>query len=94
MKRIKVKLSHDDLMDLWDGVYFDGNKHEVKGEIYTQIDKVNTSDYSDGPSWDYIIQRESDKKFFKFNVWESSHGYVFEDKYIEEVFPETKTVYK
>lgn len=94
MEREEIELTHDELMDLFDGIYFASDKYELKGEIYQQVDKVNTSDYSDGPSWDYVVQRESDKKFFEFNIWESSHGYVFEDKCLLEVFPETKTVYR
>lgn len=97
-KREIVKLDDDTLMELWNGVYHKGNTHELNGESYTQVEEINTSDKSDGPSWDYIIQRKSDGKHFKFHIWDAGdhNGYVFEDEFIEEVFPvtKTKTVYE
>lgn len=96
MKREKIILTHEELMDLWNGIYSKSNEYILKGNTYQQIDKVNTSDMSDGPSWDYIIQRKEDGKVFKFNIWDAGehNGYVFEDKYIIEVFPKQKTVYE
>lgn len=96
MKKEKINLTENQLRDLWNGVYYKGRPYELKGEIYEQVDTVNTSDYSDGPSWDYIIQRKSDNKFFKFNVWDAGdhNGYIFGDKYIKEVFPKTITMYE
>lgn len=72
---------------------------EVKGEKYYKVTEINTSHMSDGESWDVIIQRESDDKFFKFNWWEGGNdGYVFCDGEdgIEEVFAKTKraTIYE
>jgi hypothetical protein len=94
--REKIDLDHDTLMDLWDNVNYKGDSHELNGEKYTHVDKINTSDKSDGDSWDYIVQRKSDGKHFKFNVWDagSHNGYVFEDKFLEEVFPKTVTTTK
>jgi hypothetical protein len=93
--RERVGMDSEKLMELWDGLYYEGTSHVIDNESYTHIDKVNTSDSSDGDSWDYIVQRKSDSKFFKFNIWDSgNNGYVFEDEYLEEVFPKTKTVYK
>ncbi len=98
MKREIVESTQEDLKDLWNGVYFEGNSHELYGETYTHIDKINTSHLSDGPSWDYIVQRKSDGKYFKFNVWDAGdrNGYIIEDEYLEEVFPveENKVSYK
>jgi len=96
MKREKIELSSDKLMDLWDGVYFDSNEYKLKGESYKQIKKINTSDLSDGPSWDYIIQRKSDGKFFKFNVWDAGdhNGYIFEDEFLIEVFEKIEKTYE
>lgn len=94
--RQRIVLNHDTLLDLWNGVYHKGNDYVLNGETYTQIDKINTSDKSDGDSWDYIIQRKSDSRCFKFNIWDagSHNGYVFEDEYLEEVFPVVKTIIK
>ena len=94
-KREKIELDHDKLMDLWNGVYHKGNSTELDGETYTQVMKINTSDKSDGESWDYIIQRKSDNKYFKFNVWDAGehNGYIFEDEYIEEVFERATVTY-
>jgi hypothetical protein len=88
-ERERIELPPQELLDLWDGVYFESNIYELNGENYQQVLKISTSEYSDGDSWDYIIQRESDKKYFKFNVWDAGehNGYIFEDEYIEEVFP-------
>ena len=66
------------------------------GELYKQVKKINTSDKSDGPSWDYVIKRKSDGKFFKFNVWDAGdhNGYIFEDKFLIEVFETLEPTYK
>ena len=67
-----IKMSSEEQLELWDAVHFIGSSYETEdGETYTSIDKINTSEYSDGPSWDYIVERKSDGLFFKFNVWES-----------------------
>lgn len=93
-----VKSTQEDLLDLWDKIYWKDSSGELYGETYTHIDKIDTSKYSDGPSWDYILQRKSDGKYFKFNVWDAGehNGHIIEDEYLEEVFPveENKTTYK
>jgi len=97
MKREVVKSTQEDLLDLWNGVYNEGDSHELYGETYTYIKRINTSHLSDGPSCDYIVQRKSDGKYFKFNVWYGEYsGYVIEEEFLEEVFPveESKVVYK
>lgn len=93
--REKIELTHDELMELWNQLYYIGNQYILKGVKYLCIDIINTSHKSDGDSWDYIIQREVDGKFFKFHVWDagSHNGYIFEDKYIEEVFQKISTTY-
>ena len=92
--RILIEMSSEDQLELWDGVYFMGKSYTINGETYTSVDKINTSDYSDGPSWDYIVQRESDGLYFKFNVWEASKGYHCEDDGLEQVFKTTKVTYE
>lgn len=94
--REKIELTSEELMDLWNGVYYKSNEYELKGEIYRQVDKINTSDMSDGDSWDYILQRKSDNKFFKFHIWDAGeyNGYIFEDEYIIEVFEKTTVTYE
>ena len=97
-EREVVKSTQEDLLDLWNGVYNEGDSHELYGETYTHIQQINTSDKSDGPSWDYIVQRKSDGKYFKFHVWDAGYhnGYLIQREYLEEVFPveEIKVVYK
>lgn len=95
-ERILIQMSSEQQRDLWNGVYHMGNSYEVEGETYTSIEKINTSDYSDGPSWDYIVQRKSDGLFFKFNVWNAGeyNGYLFEDDGLEQVFKITKVTYE
>jgi len=89
-----IHLNENSIRDLWNGVYFTGSSVEVEGETYTSVEKINTSEYSDGESWEYIVQRQSDKKFFKFSVWDSSREYVFSDgeNTLEEVFQKLKTI--
>jgi hypothetical protein len=93
-----VESTQKELLDLWNGLYYKGSSHELYGETYTHIEEIDTSRYSDGPSWDYIVQRKSDGKYFKFNVWDAGdhNGYIIEDEYLEEVFPveENKVSYK
>jgi hypothetical protein len=46
--------------------------------------------------WNYIIQRKQDNKFFKFNIWDAvtQNGYVFEDKFLIEVFHKQVVIYE
>jgi hypothetical protein len=97
MKREKIKFSEEQMFDLWNGVYYKGKVFEFEGDTYTQVDKINTSDYSDGPSHDYIVKRGSDGKYFKFHVWDAGehNGYIISDgqEYpMEEVFPEETVI--
>ena len=95
IEREFIEMSSEGQKELWNGVYHIGKSYETEdGETYTSIDKINTSEYSDGPSWDYIVERKSDGLFFKFNVWESSKGYEFEDEGLEQVFQTTKITYE
>jgi len=96
MKKEKIDLTHNELYELWNGLYFQGSSHTLNKETYKHIKQINTSDQSDGPSWDYILERNSDGKFFKFNVWDAGtrNGYIFEDKYLIEVFEKTEITYE
>ena len=96
MEREKIELTKEEIINLWSGVYYDRNTYDFKGETYQQVKRINTSDYSDGESWDYIIQRKSDLKFFKFNVWNAGdhNGYIFEPLKLIEVFEKTEITYE
>jgi hypothetical protein len=98
LDRVTLDFDKETMFELWEGVYFEDSSVEINAETYTHIDVINTSDYSDGESHDYIIQRKSDNRYFKFNVWEAggNNGYIFSDgdHSLTEVFPETKTIYK
>lgn len=96
MERLRIEMSSEEILELWDLLYFDNSEAEFKGEKYKNIQKINTSDYSDGPSWNYIIQRQSDGKFLKFHIWDagSRNGYIVQDEYLEEVFPKTVITYE
>ena len=89
-------MSSEKQLELWDGVYHIGSSHEMDGETYTSVDKINTSDKSDGPSWDYIVKRKSDGLYFKFSVWNAGehNGYLCEDDGLEQVFKTTTVTYK
>jgi hypothetical protein len=62
----------------------------LRDEEYHFIEEINTSKYSDGPSWETIVQRKSDGKYFKWSCWESSRDYIMSngDNTLEEVFLE------
>lgn len=95
-KKEKIYSTQEELLDLWNSIYHEGSCGTLNGESYKHIKKINTSDKSDGPSWDYIIQRESDKKLFKFNVWDAGehNGYLIQDEFLIEVFEKTEITYK
>jgi hypothetical protein len=65
-----IVFDYDTIRDLWVGVRLKGSSVEINNETYVHVEEINTSYKSDGASWDYIVQRKSDKKYFKFNVWE------------------------
>jgi|GEM_PF-5061908 len=91
MEREIIKFSYEEIMDLWDGIYFENSTYILNNEKYKKIKNINTSEFSDGESYEYIIQRLSDGKFFKFSWWEGgSNGYEFSggENELEEVFPE------
>jgi hypothetical protein len=92
----KINLISEQLQDLWDGIYHKGNKYSMLGEEWEQITRINTSEFSDGESWDYIIKRISDNKLFMFNVWDAGYnnGYIFEDKFLIEVNEHNTVSYK
>ena len=101
MKREKIKLTEEELKLFDFTAGYIGAKWEVQGEIYYYTETIRTDVSSDGESWDTIVQRESDNKFFKWNCWDagSHNGYIMSDRdeyQIQEVFPEviSKTVYK
>jgi hypothetical protein len=100
MTREKINFDDETMNDLWNGVYSTNSSVEIKGDTYTQIAVINTSEKSDGESHDYIVQRKSDGKYFKFNVWDagSHNGNIFSDgdDSLTEVFPKTitKTIYE
>lgn len=95
-ERILIELTEQEQLELWNAVYYMGKSHKINGETYTSVAKINTSDYSDGPSWDYIVQRKSDGLFFKFNVWNAGeyNGYLCQDEGLEQVFQVTKITYE
>ena len=59
---------------------------------------VRTDEFTNGPSWDVIVIRQSDNKYFKWNCWDTSSnynlGFLMENgyNYMTEVFPKTKTI--
>ena len=97
MEKEKIKLTEEE-MEFFD--FTGGSKWELRGEIYDFVEEIRTDEMSDGESWDIVVKRQSDNKFFKWNCWDAGdhNGFMMEsgDNYIEEVIPEviTKTIYK
>jgi hypothetical protein len=81
MKKEIIQLEYDEIREFWNELYYPKSSTELKGEIFEHVEKINTSQYSDGESWDYIVKRKSDGKLFKFNVWDAGehNGYIFSD---------------
>lgn len=97
MKREIIELTETELEDF---DFTGGTVWELRGEVYDFVEKIRTDQYSDGPSWDIVVKRKSDNKFFKWNCWDAGdhNGYKMEsgDNYMEEVFQKiiTKTNYE
>ena len=68
---------------------------ELNGEIYNFIEDYPSRD-CDGECHNVVVERQSDKKLFRF-TWEYSHGrgnYYFDDDELEEVFLKIVTTRK
>jgi hypothetical protein len=97
MEREKIYLTEEELMDF---DYTGGSEWKLRNETYKFVQEIRTDEMSDGPSWDIIVKRVSDGKYFKWNCWDAGdyNGYQMSDgdNYMEEVFPEviTKTIYR
>jgi hypothetical protein len=96
MKREKIYLTDVELEDFdftWGGK---GTQWQLRDERYDYVETIRTDQMSDGPSWDIIVLRKSDNRFFKWNCWDAGdhNGYMMEsgDNYMEETFPKTKTI--
>lgn len=98
MEKEIINSTQDELLELWNDVYHEGRTGELYGETYKNIKTINTSEYSDGESWDYILERKSDGKFFKLHVWDAGdhNGYLIQSEYLEEVKAKkiTDTIYE
>jgi hypothetical protein len=96
MEREVINLTDEEKEDF---DFTGGTQWKLRGETYKFVEEINTSQYSDGPSWDIIVERESDGKHFKWNCWDAGYhnGYIMSDgdDDIIEVTPKkiTKTIY-
>jgi RAB protein geranylgeranyltransferase component A len=94
MEREIIKLTEEELE------YFDFTRThgswELRDEKYNFVNEIRTDQFSDGESWDTIVQRESDGKFFKWNSWDAGehNGYFMEheENSMKEVFPKNVTI--
>lgn len=95
-ERLLIEMSGEKQKELWNGVYFMGSSYEMDGETYTSVDRIKATEYLDGESWYYIVQRKSDGLYFRFHVWDAGedNGYLFEDEGLEQVFETTKITYE
>ncbi len=93
MERERVVLTEEELCDFDFTGGYEGLTWELRNEVYHFVKKIRTDQYSDGPSWDIVVKRESDNKYFKWNCWDAGSAYYMEsgDNYMEEVFPKTVT---
>ena len=93
--RERICLTDEELEDF---DFTGGSEWELRDEIYKFVEEIRTDKFSDGPSWDIVVKRDSDDKFFKWHCWESSRDYVMSGgrNYMEEVFLKviTKVIYE
>jgi hypothetical protein len=96
MERELIKMTKDEISEFWNALYFEKSQTKYNKQTYTHVERINTSEYCDGECWDYIVQRKSDKKFFKFEVWDTGNEYNFGDNFLTEVFRKkiTKFIYE
>jgi hypothetical protein len=89
-EREKINLTEEELEDF---DFTGGSKWELRGETYNFVERIRTDEFSDGPSWDIVVKRESDGKYFKWNCWDSGRAYHMEsgDNYMEEVYQKINT---
>lgn len=95
MKREQIKLTEEELEEF---DFTGGAIWHLRGETYKFVDEIRTDQMSDGPSWDTVVQRESDSKFFKWHCWDAGDHYIMsdgDDYQIKEVFQKQviKTTY-
>lgn len=100
MKKEKIYLTEEELEDFDFTGGYKGTTWELRGEVYEYVETIRTDEMSDGPSWDIVVKRKSDGKYFKWNCWDAGdyNGYLMEsgDNYMEQVFPkhQYKTIYE
>jgi hypothetical protein len=92
MERERIYLTEEELENF---DFTGGSQWGLRGEIYNFVEEIRTDQYSDGPSWDIVVKRQSDGKYFKWHCWDGGYhnGYMMEggDNYMEEVFPKVIT---
>lgn len=98
MEREKIKLTDEELKDFDFTAGYSSTKWNLRGETYAYIETIRTDESSDGESWDIVVKRQSDDKYFKWNCWDAGdyNGYMMEngDNYMEEVIPKIVSVTK
>jgi hypothetical protein len=68
--RDRVNLTEEEMYDF---DFSGGLTWHLRGEEYTYLETVRTDQFSDGESWDTIVQRKSDDKYFKWGYWEGGY---------------------
>lgn len=78
MEREVINLTDEEKEDF---DFTGGTEWELRGETYKFVEEIRTDQYSDGPSWDIVVERISDGKFFKWNCWDAGYhnGYIMSD---------------
>lgn len=97
IKKERITLTKEELEDF--DFTSESGTWVLRGEKYNYVETIRTDEFSDGESWDTVVIRESDNKYFKWNCWDAGdhNGYIMEheENYMEEVFPKiiSKTIY-
>jgi hypothetical protein len=96
MERETIYLTEEELENFDFTAGYNGTVWELRDEKYHYVETIRTDAKSDGPSWDIIVKRESDNKFFKWGCWDAGYhnGYIMEhgDNCMKEVIPKSVTI--
>jgi hypothetical protein len=84
-----IESTEELLLEFVEKIDYKDSSAKFDSETYTHKTMINI-----GPSCDYILQRKSDKKFFKINIWENSSGYEIDPPKMIEVFEKSTITYE
>ena len=97
--RGKIKLWQEEIENFDFTNTTKNHKWVIRGETYMFIEIIRTDETLDSKSWETVVKRECDGKFFKWSCLYAgkNKGYIMshgEDFQLKEVYPEVITTVK